>query len=300
MRLPVFHALILSASLGLLASFVLAQDAPKRQLDPQGAKGQASIAREHHPWGRFEPGAWKLVHVVTETLDEKGEVASTSTTETKTTLVKVEKDGVTLKVEVSVKVAGKVFDAEPQTVKQGFHGELIGEQLKIKEAGKGEVTIEQRKIPCQVLRLENSGSTSNTVTNLYYSAQVAPHILRRESVTTDLDGDTILSETTVNVVTLNAQCEGFDQMQLIRVEEIHKHPKGTVTTTALTSPNLPGGIIQQKSEELDENGRAIRHITLEMVKYGLEEESERTGILSFFGRNKRTGTARKPPKRTER
>jgi len=177
-----------------------------------------------------------------------------------------------------------------------FHGELIGEQLKIKEVGKGEVTIEQKKIPCQVLRLENSGSTSNTVTNLYYSAQFAPHILRRESVTTDLDGDTTLSETTVNVVSLNAECEDVDhKMQLVRVEAVHKHPKGTVTTTALTSPDLPGGIFWHKSEELDKSGRLTRRSTLDLVKYGL---SERTGILGLFGR-KRAGTARKPLKRTE-
>lgn len=299
MRLPVFYALILSVSIGLLVGFVLAQDSPKRQLDPERAKGHVAIAPEHHPWGRFEPGAWKLVHVVTETLDEKGEVVSRSTTETKTTLVKVEEDGVTLRVEVSVKVAGKQFNAEPQTVKQGFHGELIGEHLRIKEVGKGEVTIEQRKIPCRVLRLENSGSTSNTVTNLYYSVEVAPYILRRESVTTDLDGDTTLSETTVKVIALNAHCEGFDQkMQWVRVEAVHKHPKGTVTTTALTSPDLPGGIRWHKSEELDKSGHATRRSTLEMVKFGLKKESQWPGIRGIFSR-KRIGTARTPPKWTK-
>ena len=296
MRLSVFHALVLLALMGFLPGSVFAQDAPKRQLDPVEAKSKPSIAPEHHPWGRFEPGAWKQVRVVTETLDEKGKVASTSTTETTTTLIKVEEDGVTLKVKVSVDVAGKRFDAEPQTVKQGFHGELIGEQLKIKEVGKGEVTIEQKKIPCQVLRLENSSSTSNTVTSLYYSVEVAPHILRRESVTTDLDGNETLSETTVNVVALNVQCEDLDQkMQWVRVEAVHKHPKGTVTTTALTSPDLPGGIKRHKSEERDKNGRLTRRSTLEMVECGLAKWPGIRRVL--FPRNKRAGADRKLPRR---
>ena len=82
--------------------------------------------RQRHPWGRFEPGAWKLVRVVTETLDERGQVVSTSTTESKTTLKKVEDNEVTLLVELVVEIGGRRLDSEPQTVRQGFHGEMPG------------------------------------------------------------------------------------------------------------------------------------------------------------------------------
>ena len=296
MRLLVFRALILPLAIGLLLRFGLAQEAPQAPPEQDPPEKAVTIAPEHHPWGSFEPGAWKLVRVVTETLDEKGKVASTSTTETKTTLLKIEDDGVTLEVEVCVEVAGKRFAAEPLVVKQGFHGELISKQLKIKEAGKGEVTIEEQKIPCRILRLEKSGPTSKTVTSLYYSTMVAPYMLRRESVTTDLDGKMNLSETTVNVAALNAQHEGFDDIRLVRIDAVHKHPKGTVKTMALTSPDRPGGIIRHESEELDKSGRLIRRSTLEILEFGLEPERERTGIFGIFSR-KRSGRFRKPPRR---
>ena len=86
-----------------------------------------------HPWGCCQPGTWKLVRVVTETLDEGGRVIGSSTTETKTTLVAADRDGITLEIQASMEVAGKRFQAEPQTVKQGFHGESSDAQLAPKQ-----------------------------------------------------------------------------------------------------------------------------------------------------------------------
>ena len=64
---------------------------------------------------------------MTETLDEHGQVVSTNSADTTTTLVDIDNDGVTLEIQTCMEVAGKRFQAEPQTVKQGFHGELTGQ-----------------------------------------------------------------------------------------------------------------------------------------------------------------------------
>ena len=257
-----------------------------------------TISREHHPWGGFEPGAWKLVRVVTETLDEQGKVVSTGTTETKTTLVKVEDDGVTLEVDVCVEVAGKRFAAEPQRVKQGFHGEVADEQLRLSGAGSGKVAIGGQVIPCKILRLESTGNSSNTVTSLYYSDTTAPYILQRESVTTDLGGKTKLSETAVHVTALDVSCEGSESLGGVsRVEAVTKHPKGTVTTSAYSSTEVPGGIVSQKSEEFDKQNHLNRRSTLQMLSYGLKVEPERTGLFGgFLGGRRRSLPIRKPIK----
>ena len=117
----------------------------------------AGISARHHAWGRFRPGAWKLVRVVTETFDDHGSLASTNLTETKTTLQKVETDGVTLEIEVGMEVAGKQFDAQPQCIKQGFHGELLSPDLKVKPSQPGQVVIEDRNVPCRIQQLELAG-----------------------------------------------------------------------------------------------------------------------------------------------
>ena len=141
-----------------------------------GEAGQPGITPRLHPWGRFDPGAWKLVRVVTETLNERGQVVSTSTADTRTTLVDLDDDGVTLEVQACVEVAGKRFQAEPQTVKQGFHGELAVPNLKLSDPVDGQVVIEDRKIACKVYRLETVGAEEKTaISSLLLDGRAAVH-----------------------------------------------------------------------------------------------------------------------------
>ena len=255
------------------------------------AAQRTGILPKHHAWGRFKPGAWKLVCVVTETFDEKGLVTSTSTTETRTTLMQVDAEGVTLELEVVHEVAGKQFAAEPRTVRQGFHGELICQNLKVNESRPGQVVIEGRKIPCRTVQLECSAPTSKTVTQVYYSDVVAPYLLKRHSVTSDLDGNNMLSETTADVVGLEMPSKARPKIRrMALIKTVNKHAKGTVVTWTYTSPAVPGGVIGHDSRELDKDGRLIRRSRLQLIGYGSAPEREWIGR---FGR-KRALRPRKP------
>jgi len=278
-RIPVCCWWALLVGLAFLCGPTAAQEATKE------------IPRAHHPWGRFEPGAWKLVRVHTETLDEEGRIQSASSSETRTTLLEIEADGVTLCAEVLVEVAGKRFDATPQTVKQGFHGELASPELRTKSEGPAQVTVEGRKIPCQIEQLELVGPTSKTVTRLYYSPSVTPYVLRRETVATDMESKNTLHSTLVELVALGMPCRVLGEIKTgVCVKTVHQHAKGTITTLALTCDDVPGGVVFHSAKETDQNSRLVRRSTLELVNYGLEPEEERTGL---FGR-KRPGRSRKP------
>jgi hypothetical protein len=244
-----------------------------------GACQEGGISRKHDPWGRFEPGAWKLVRVVTETLDEKGLVVSTSSTETTTILTAVGKEGVTLEVQTTVEVAGKRFDAEPQAVKLGFHGEILTKDLKVQTPVEGSVSLDGRKIPCRVYALENAGPTSKTVTKVHYSDAVAPYVLRREAITTDLSGESTLSETTAEVEARDMPWKVLNHRQPATIiKSTQKHAKGTIITWAVASADVPGGIVTHTSKEVDKNGRVIRRSTLDLVSFGMQcEEDDRPG-----------------------
>ncbi len=261
-------------------------------LAPSASRGQgqdAGVSARHNSWARFQSGAWKLVRVTTETLDEGGHVTATSVTETKTTLTRVENDGVVLEVEVGVEIAGKQFDGLPQCIKQGFHGELVGREAKFQPPADGEVTIEDRKIPCRSQQIEISGSSSRTAVSLCYSDSLAPYILRRQSKTTD-DSNNLVSETTSEVVALDMpQRVLADIKNVACIKTVQKTSKGTVTTIAMSSPDVPGGVVSQTSKELDSAGRLVRRSTMDIVSYGTRPEKERTGL---FGR-KRAVRARK-------
>ena len=241
---------------------------------------QLAFTARLHPWGLYEPGAWKIVRVVTETLNERGLVVSTCATDTKTTLIDINDDGVTLEIQSCMEVAGKRFQPEPQTVKQGFHGELLGPGLKQNPPTDGAITIEGRKIHCQILRLENIVPNGKTLTTLYYSATVAPYVLKRVCVTTDPEGKKPLAETNVEAIALNMplkvqgeNCNG------IKMKTVHQNASGTVTTWADVLMEVPGGVVGNHSKELDQTGRLVRRSTLELIDYGTEPERERTGPI---------------------
>jgi hypothetical protein len=260
-----------------------------------GMAQEAGATAKLHPWGRFDPGTWKVVRVVTETLNERGQVVSTGTTDTKTTLTDSDNDGVTLDVEACMEVAGKRFQAEPQTVKQGFHGEAATGGLKPKEKDPvdGQVAIEDRKIPCKIQRWELVGGQGKTTIVLHYSATVAPYVLKRECVVTDAEGKTT-SETTVEIIALDMPVNVQDEVRSgAYVRTVSKGAKGTTTTLAVVLPDVPGGVVSHSSKEVDRNGRLVRRSTLVLVNYNSDPDKDRTGL---FGRKRPPRRTKQPPR----
>jgi hypothetical protein len=250
----------------------------------QSAGQEPGISARHHAWGRFRPGAWKLVRVVSEAMDEHGDVVSTSTTETKTTLNGVDRDAVLLEVEVAVEVAGKQFDGQPRCIRQGFHGDLAGPQIKMQPPRAGQLQIENREVPCYVQQVESVGSDCRTTTTVYYSDSLPPYLLKRVSVTSDAEGKTVLCESTLDVVALDMPqrvMAGIKNSACIK--SVQKHAKGTITTVAMTSADVPGGVVYQTSKETDQRGRVVRRSTLELLDYGVTREEEHHGL---FGRKR--------------
>jgi hypothetical protein len=243
-----------------------------------GTAQESGIASKLHPWGRFEPGTWKMVRVVTETLNEQGQVVSTSTTDTRTTLLDVGNDGVTLEVEACMEVAGKRFQVEPQTVKEGFHGETTG-SLKLKEPVDGHLTVEDRKIPCKIRQLSLLGPKSKTTLTLHYSTTVPPYVLKRECVVTDTDGKNTVSETNKDVIVLDMPVRVLNELRGgSYVRTVHKNGKTTVTTVSMVVHDVPGGVVSHSSKEVDKNGRLVRRSTLELVDYNADPDKDRAGI----------------------
>ncbi len=247
---------------------------------------------QYHPWGEFEPGAWKLVRVVTETLDEDGLVTSASTTETRTTLLQMNDRGITLEVATTVEVAGKRFEPPPQTLDQGIWGQTETQTLRSGKASPARITIGERTVDCQVRELEIVGPRTRTTSKVFFSSDIRPHVLRRESVTTTLDGSEKLGETTIEVTALDLPFKVLSEIQpTAHVRSVNRHPKGVVFTVAVTSSEIPGGVVSHWSKEVDRAGRIVRRSTLELVDYSLEGGQVRTGV---FGRPRPRRSLRPP------
>jgi hypothetical protein len=256
-----------------------------------GITQETGVAAKLHPWGRFEPGTWKTVRVVTETLDEQGRVASTSTTDTKTTLINVDGNGVTLEVETCVEVAGKRFQSEPQVVVQGFHGETAGPSSKSKEPVDGELSIENRKIPCKVQEFVVEGANGHSIVTLHYSTALPPYVLKRVSVTVDADGKNTVSETNTEAIALDMPARVRGEIRGgAYVRTVHKNAKATVTTLAVVLADVPGGVVGQSSKEVDKNGQLVRRSTLELLDYNADPDKDH----GLFGRKRPNRRSKSP------
>ena len=261
-----------------------------------GAAEPSGIPAVVHPWGRFQPGTWKLVHIVTEMLDEEGQVVSTNTTDTKTTLLSVCDDGVVLEVEACMEVAGKRFRVEPQTIKEGFHGETADSQTQLKDSTDGKINIENEKIPCTIRRLSLTGPQGKIDLTLYYSTTAAPYVLKRTCVVTDADGKNIVSETNKDVLAIEMPVRVLDRLHGgSYVRTVHKNKKTTVTTLAVVVDDVPGGIVSHSSKEVDKKGHILRRSTLQLIDYNSDPDKDRSGM---FGR-KRSNRRTKPQSRYE-
>jgi hypothetical protein len=236
------------------------------------------LTRQHDPWGRFQPGAWSLVRVRTESFN--GGSVLESVTETRTTLSSVEDDRVTLRVDVGVRIGGREIPRDPQTVQQGFHGELSNAKPKVSDHGEGEVLIENRPIPCRIQRLEFERPVGRKVTTIYYSDTVEPHILRQDTEVYAEDSEVPTSETTMQVVSVAARCRICRNFRnASRVKSVHKDASGTTTTWAWTSALVPGGVICYTTQQVDNAGRLVFHRELQLLDYGLQESSGRSGLF---------------------
>lgn len=252
----------------------------------QSAAQDPGIGRKQHPWGRCAPGAWKIVRVVTKSMEERGTPGQTSTAETKTTLADISDSGVVLEVKACVELAGKHFDSEPQVIRQGFHGEQANELVKPQDLGSGSLTIDDQKIPCRIEKTEAFGASAKTTTTTYYSDTLAPYVLKRESVTTDLEGKRVLGETLVEVTALNMPCDVLGEVKVgAEVKTVYRHPNGSSVTLAFVCNEVPGGVVSHTSKELDKSGRLVRMSVLKLVGYSFDPEEERTGL---FGRKRPT------------
>lgn len=266
MRLSAFCTLTLAAALAIAPS-AAAQETP-------------TLPARLHPWGLFNPGAWKTVHVVTETLNEQGLVCGTTTTDAKTILIDIDNGGVTLEIQACMEVAGKRFEADPQIVKQGFHGELAGPDVTLKPPTDGQLVIDGQKIPCKVQQIETAAQGGKTITTLYYSTSLPPYVLKRESVVADPEGKIALSE----VVGLNAPLKVRGETRNgVKMKTVSRGANGTVTTWADILCDVPGGVVCNNTKEVDKHGRLVRRSTLDLIDYNTDPEKDRTGL---FGRKR--------------
>lgn len=236
----------------------------------------ADLLRQAHAWARFGQGAWRQVRIVSESFDDKGQLIHSSTTDNITTVQEVAPDHVTLKVEVTVEAEGKRFPSQPQTLRQGFAGENVGQTVSFKPLEAETVVVGGRSITCQAQQIEIVGGASKEVTQISYSPQVVPPILRRKTTLVDAASGKTTQEALVEVLAIDVRHHVLGEpKRAYRVQTLQTTDRGATSTVAVHVSDIPGEVVEQTSKKLDSAGQLERRSRLELVGYGVNEEPAR-------------------------
>jgi hypothetical protein len=218
-----------------------------------------------------------LVKEITETYSPEGTLLSE--TELKTTLVGIDIEGVTLQIEPKMIVGGKPMPVAVQRVRQGFHGEVLDSPIQVVEDREAELIFLERRISCRMQRLVIQGASTRTEVVLYYGDS-PPYVYRRESATTKLDDNSLVSSQIWEVT--GRSCRLLSVIQdTYQVKMTQRTQKGTRITLATISPEVPGGVIRQTSMEFNPAGQLLQKSNGELLEYGYELKPPR-GLLRFW------------------
>jgi hypothetical protein len=234
----------------------------------------SDVLQRAHAWARFGEGSWRRLRIVTENFDEHGNVTTSSVADNLTTLESISGESVTLKVEVTVEVAGQKFPSTPQVVQHGYAGETVGQTVSFKPLDDETLTVDGQQIPCQAEQIEILGGGNKEVVEISFSPGTTPTILKRKSTTSDAASGETVSEAISEVFALDRRLRLRNEQRdrrSYRMRQVLKTTLGTTTTWSDHVPDIPGEVVAHASQKFDAQGRLVRRTTLELVDYGVEE-----------------------------
>jgi hypothetical protein len=245
---------------------------------------------EHHPWGRFPAGAWKYVRTTTETLDDKGLVASVTITDTRTVLAAADEESYTLRSEVTLDVLGRRIATTPQLAKYGYYGETPGQAVSVKRLADATLTIDGRPVACELRQVTLESDGGKLTSTLHYAPQAPPFVLRRET-SVENGAEEKRTNSLVEVLALNLPQRVRGELRTASyVKTTHKLPQGQKVTLEVHCDDVPGGVVAHSACETDAAGRVVRRSTLELIDYGLPSGAAESDFVPAR-RNYRPGKA---------
>jgi len=231
------------------------------------------VLQQTHAWARFGKGAWREVRIITESFDDQGHLTNSNTTDNKTTIEEITPERVTLRVDITVEIAGRRVPSPPQIIKQGYAGENVGQTVAVKPLGTDKLLIEGREIPCESQQIEVLGGLTKEITQVSYAPQAMPVVLKRKSMLIDTANSKTTQETLTEVLSLDMSHRVLDETELRTAfweRMVQKNDRGTTTTWSIHVPEIPGEVVYHSSKKQDSTGHLVRRSTLELVGYGIE------------------------------
>lgn len=228
------------------------------------------LPAEHHYWARFPAGSWREIQTTTETFDEAGAVVSRSVTTQQESLQSASDERYALDVQATVdlvgkRITGKWINRVLHTATDGA-GQIVSTRRLEDES----LTLANRTVNCQVWEVTYNDDARSLVDRIYYTPELFPYILRRETsgLSSAEDGSPPVEQVQrVVAIEMPYLVEG----QVLRctcLETTRRGEKGSSVRVALVSEQIPGGEVAVWSTDFDPQGQRSRWSSQELVNYG--------------------------------
>ena len=245
-----------------------------RPAQPSARAGQLS-QRELDVWGRFGAGSWTQARIITETLDESGNVTSRISTDVRSTLTHVLAGGATVRITVNVDAGGRRFETAPQTVQHGYYGEKPEQQVEVKDLGPATLTVDGRDYSVRWREASFQAGGQKTVTKLCQCDAQAPFVLKRQTQVIDPTNPAVERQETEEVLAVDMPYRVGSEIKPVSFERsTQKTAQGSTVTVDVTSVEVPGGLVNRTVKELDSQGHLVRRRTVELVDFKTVDDDD--------------------------
>lgn len=244
---------------------------------------------QDHSWARFGVGSWKLVRISKEVFDN-GKLESVTIQEGKATLIAVQEDRFKLQEEVTLEVAGKRFKSATRTIERGLYNQSVGQTVASRLLNKGNVVICRREYPSQIHEIIVSDDKIKRVSQVYYSPDVHPYILKSNTKFTDLSGAQTNYEASVEVLAVDMPHRVLSETKsAAHLKTVHVQGNLTTVTLEVSCADVPGQIVAHTAKTVNAEGQLTERSTLELLEY---EVVSKQADASGLGRRRLLGKRR--------
>lgn len=233
------------------------------------AAAEELLHREQHAWGKFQPGSWSRVRLVTQSMGANGQVHEETVSHTTTTLESVTEQRVTLRVESVVEVGGRVFEARPQVVTKNWLGRAHA-SVSVEDAEEDEVLmIGGQSLPTAIYPVTAHDEAMQCEHRLWFHGQQWPYILKREWECRSPENNELLFHARMDTLSLAMPYQVLGETRNVaHVQTVQTWPNGRrMVTIEVHCPDVPGGLVSHTMKQTDKRGHVVRRSVLELVGY---------------------------------
>jgi hypothetical protein len=260
--------------LGIILLFAVLATPTIAESQEKAVSRRPRLRRE---WEGFAPGSSAQVQRRRIVYNQDGEVESSTTLQTTTTLVERADGFNSVKMQLKIDVGGTIFRPDPSTVRFGAVSEKPGEKVSTEHLGTESLTIGNEEFECKKYKITVESESGRRVSRVWVS-EVYPYVMKSEATVSEKDGNGTV-RITANIVAMEMPIEVLSEVKSgVVVRIVSETDESRSVTLEASCPEVPGGLIWHSKKVLVK-GQLQEESHLRLTEYRSEREANAPPIV---------------------